>query len=312
MVKCSLVVALLFAAPMVCNAATIDFYSDAGGGGANTTVDGWLTSSAGASWQASHDAATAASTQKSATSQNLLSRITPNNTISRFGATFDTSPLKGKLLVSAKFCFYGILLLQDGDSVRMVSFNPAVKNDLATVDYDLSHWGTSGYSGDVQTVNLKTSQYNCLDLNEKGVAAITATGVTALGMRFVSDADNKAPGAFGNNVVQFYAGDSSIFKPYLEVRYAGLPVVGSGTSLGTGALVYEHSACNTYILNGSGAAIGCDTWDTSIEIPYVEFWVKFLSKQWIYFCFVFFSMSILLWNGKSILLWFWKILTQRA
>jgi hypothetical protein len=177
---------------------TSTFYPDAGTGG--TTVDGavirngvnetWATKRAGAGNGA----------QPTLTSLNFGLRISTGDSaqgrnLERLAATFDTSAIPdGDTISSATYSLYvNSKTATVPVSYRVVSVTLAANNNLVNADYAVANWGSTGYNTDVTIASITATSYNNFVLNSTGIAAISKTGVTALGARTDMDADNSFP-----------------------------------------------------------------------------------------------------------------------
>lgn len=106
---------------------------------------------------------------------------------------FDTSGLPASpTITSAVFSLY---ITAKGDqlsqSCGIVSSNPASDSALATTDY--ANLGTTRFATDIAISAITTTAYNDWTLNATGIAAISDSGITKLGVRLSCDIDNSAP-----------------------------------------------------------------------------------------------------------------------
>lgn len=110
----------------------------------------------------------------------------------------DTSALTAEatVLAGSKVRIYvnSVTTTLAGQSIRLVTTNaPATLNSLANSDYNLANWGTTAQATDVTVAGLTTGAYNDLTLNATGRGNINLSGVSRLGLRLASDADNAEP-----------------------------------------------------------------------------------------------------------------------
>lgn len=105
-------------------------------------------------------------------------------------------------------------------SVNIVSSTPASDTTIANADY--SQLGSTKFSSNVFISSLLTGQYNEISLNATGIAAISKTGVTKLGIRIDCDIDNTEPSwqASAEANIQINMADNGSNVPYLEITYA--------------------------------------------------------------------------------------------
>lgn len=103
-------------------------------------------------------------------------------------------------------------------SVDVVASTPASNNNIVNADY--SQLGTTKLSTEVLISALTTGQYNEITLNATGIAAISKTGITKLGLRLDCDVDNIEPSwqASAEANIQLYMADGT-YPPYLEIEY---------------------------------------------------------------------------------------------
>lgn len=137
--------------------------------------------------------------------------------------TFDTSALgSGATISGATLNLYVNTAKDDfgSQSFNIVGATPANNNNVVNADY--SQLGTTKFSSDIAFSGISTAQYLVITLNAAGLAAISKTGITALGLRLTCD-------NLGGSVVwqaspkycdlNFKTADLNQQKPYLEVTY---------------------------------------------------------------------------------------------
>lgn len=125
----------------------------------------------------------------------------------------DTSALTSSatVLTTSKFRYYVSAKVTNiaSQSIRLVTTTgPADLTALAAGDYNIAGWGSTGQASDVTLASITTSAFNEMTFTD--VSNISKTGVTRLGLRLVSDADNAAPtwvsGATSNVSIDSYSG----------------------------------------------------------------------------------------------------------
>lgn len=154
---------------------------------------------------------------------SLFSSATTNawDTLVRSIYLFDTSSLPDDCTItSATFSLY-IDSVQDNfdQAVGVVSSNPASNTDLVPADYGTL--GTTRYATDIDITNITVGQYTDWDLNSSGIAAISKTGITKLGVRLSGDIDNIEPTWQASLVGEINArfADYGSTQPKLVVNY---------------------------------------------------------------------------------------------
>jgi len=108
---------------------------------------------------------------------------------------FDTSPLGSNATISdATFSVYGtgIKYNDGGDTIHLVSSNPASNTDLVGSDYNIALWGSTSF-GSKTVADYSVSAYNDMALNADGKNAISKTSITKFGLRHGADINNTAP-----------------------------------------------------------------------------------------------------------------------
>lgn len=205
--------------------------------------------------------------------------------LSRVFLPIDTSSLDGQDLVSASLTLK--LSAQSIASSRTwVLIADTSQNSTSTlVNDDFDNCGDLNspieISDRVLSSNWSVDNSYSFTINEAGLDHINKTGVSMIGMRdAIYDVDNGTP--TNNTWQQFYSyyQTGTVDDPYLTVEHE-TPVASSSSAPASsapassssstpaalsGSLILLHNACNEYILNGSGDSVGCNQWDTSIEI----------------------------------------------
>lgn len=140
-------------------------------------------------WAAAHDA-TSATNVNFETLVGEQAITTPRINIWRYGFVFDTSSLPDNAVVSSASITANVIDKTDQINAGsyIVSFNPA--NPASVVAADYNDFGTTAYSDYVDTTNLTISAINTWTLNATGIAAISTSGNTLMGMRGSLDVAN--------------------------------------------------------------------------------------------------------------------------
>lgn len=204
-----------------------------------TSVDG-VVGNTDAGWSTTHDAATGdeagpSSTEDEAASSRDVDGGT-NYQIKRGFFLFDTSAIPDVNTISAAtFSLYVTGKTNndnDGDDyVNVYSTTPASNTNLTTADFDAI--GTTAYATEIDIGSITTSQYNDWTLNATGIAAVSKTGITKLGIREGHDAEDLiiAPGGAGRNKIDVYFADNGIATaPKLVVTHE-VAAAGGGKTL---------------------------------------------------------------------------------
>lgn len=166
--------------------------------------------------------------------------------MTRGGVLFDTSSLPDDAtIISVTLSLYGESKgntsgLSDF-SYNVYSFTPASDSVIANTDY--ANFGSTVFATGVTYAGLSTAGYNDFPFNATGIAAVSLTGLTRLGLREATyDGPNNAPvyATFGANKQAFIevygseqAGTSQ--DPMLVVNYT---VPGGGGSASSTVLQY--------------------------------------------------------------------------
>jgi len=187
--------------------------------------EAWATIRAGAGNGSSY-AATAAGVKItcSATSNQFA-------TIRRGIYLFNTSILTAQsTIISAVFSIYvtSRVVTLASQSLSLVDSSPAADNALANGDYANVGGATpTKYASDMTLASMTDDAYNDFTLNAAGLAAISKTGTTKLGLRITKDADNSAPtwGSGNEASVVHTLAPAGSNKPKLVITYS-LPSAG--------------------------------------------------------------------------------------
>lgn len=244
---------------------------------------------------------------------------------------FDTASLPDDAIIdSGALLMYatakGDAINQAQSYVTVTGLNTmASATTLTATDFDQRAF--TKYSDDLDITGITTSAYNTFTLNSTGLMNINLSAITKLNILVGHDIENVDPAANGSNNVRFASEENatSTFRPVLKISYhqpassaassassVSSSCSGTGCNLNlSGSLVITHSACNQYILDGSGSAIGCDSWDTAIEIPAVRFFVSAAQNiSMLTLTYLFLGVIAFFWV-KAILSFIFRVLTQR-
>lgn len=216
---------------------TDQFEPQAGSGGGNVTMDGYAARAGVNQTLAAISAG--AGTESGASEPTNYCELDASSTSEQYLAlyrsilTIDTSALTADAtIVSASLNIYVTFSDNDfgGITFNVVGSTPAADN--AIVNADFSQLGTTKYSDDT-SVTQSTSAYLSIPLNAAGLAAISKTGITKLGLRLTCDGLGGSDGTWtsgGVAGINSNSADSASNKPYLEVVYT-LPNTDGGSFL---------------------------------------------------------------------------------
>lgn len=114
--------------------------------------------------------------------------------IARCVFLFDTSSLTTNATISAAtYSLYSHATFNNTETINpanlsLVACTPAATNTLATGDYNVANWGTTKFATDVTlTAFVASVAYSDMAMNADGLAAISKTGVTKIGIRASND-----------------------------------------------------------------------------------------------------------------------------
>lgn len=221
---------------------TTSYYSGAGDGSLQ-----YGTTGSGDTWAVTHDTDTGTNaiyTDTQYESPQLGLQITTTTPkiyiIRRASLPFDTSGIgAGKVVSAASLNLVSIETYQDqlatAQSFNVVTSNPASTSSLAVGDYDFTKFGTTRLSTDKTIASLPgAGSAFSFTLNAAGLAAISMTGWTVLGMLLASDIDNTRPTlSYGFTVFSHASWRASEYvgvpadHPYLSITYVPAPTGGS-------------------------------------------------------------------------------------
>lgn len=176
-----------------------------------TTVDGYTqygTVGTGTNWTTSRNAAVAYSASDSSTTAGSYQGkwtyydAYPWWDYVRGFYLFDTSSLTSAATISATTLdlYWQTVYAQiGGTNSKYTLCSAAPATNIAIITTDHNTLGTTHYSDDVQISGLTQNSYNTLTLNASGLAAVSKTGVTKLGMRTLWDIDLVDPSVPGGD-----------------------------------------------------------------------------------------------------------------
>jgi hypothetical protein len=167
------------------------------------------------------------------------------NDIYRFPYLIDTSGLPDDAAITAAtFSVYGYNKTNGGASApafNIYSSNPASNTALVAGDYAIAKWGATAYSDNaISYTGWSTTGYNDFVFNSTGIAAISKTGITKLGMREANyDVTGTTPPSWVNAawevVFGYFAEQGTGYKPKLVVTYTPAATAKTSSETGSGA-----------------------------------------------------------------------------
>jgi hypothetical protein len=215
--------------------ATGTFYPDASP--ESTSVDGYVNSEGDASWATHRGASSGGAHDSVADDPNFFIATTATSgnwsVIKREIFLFDTSGLHDSAVItSAVFSVrswdkYDYLSCTPG--CCLVASTPASNTELVNGDFD--QLGATEFATRISYASWNTAGYNDFTLNASGLAAVTKTGITKLGLRISHDFDNSEPSWVSESPSGFriyYSEQGTGYKPKLVVTYT--PATASGTT----------------------------------------------------------------------------------
>jgi hypothetical protein len=154
---------------------------------------------------------------------------------------FDTSALPdGASISAATYSNYGegsardVIGISANCKVNVVASNPATSNDLVAADF--TTLGTTLFATAIAYGSYNQDGYNDWALNASGIAAISDTGLTKLGLReeyYDILGNTPAIGSRGITGVRMYESDKGDgYKPKLVVTYSGGTATGPASVAG--------------------------------------------------------------------------------
>ena len=201
-------------------ADTLTVYPDAGTGA--TTCDSIIRST-NAVWATARGASSGTASPTSAYDHYRSHFYAAEYIIDRIGLTFDTSALGGGASISATvMSLYAtpdyLSLSTNHANPQVVSFTPATNNSIVGDDFD--QFGATGFCDSPPLLaTFATGGYKDFTFNATGIAAVSATGVTRVGVRATNDINNTAPDE--RSYAQIYFADQvgTANDPKLVVTY---------------------------------------------------------------------------------------------
>lgn len=195
----------------------LDTFTQAGSGGSNTTCDGAISSSASADWDVVKSGNNLSVASLTATTALVNgSKSGSLYSISRYGATFDTSPLGiGATLSGASLCVICNATSGSADSATytIVSFSPASNNVFVANDF--TTFGSTAYCGPYSLAGWVAGDNFGASLSSTGRGTISTTGISKFGIK----CDDSLGWPSGQNYIYARTGDHATDKPFLRVVY---------------------------------------------------------------------------------------------
>ena len=227
---------------------TDTFYPDPNTG--STTVDGRTYGQDASSWAgAINDTGTAAYPSSASTVVVQGEDVSGTYYISRSFFLFDTSAISDTDTIDSATLdiYYGGSNNQTESTypadLCLVSSSPASDNNLVSTDYQTSHFGSTEFASRVTLANFVTSGSASFSLNASGLAAISKTGNTKLGVRPANDIDANAPSARSYGSCYFVEHAGTANDPTLTVVHSAggggttvIRLAGDGGLAGIGGL----------------------------------------------------------------------------
>jgi hypothetical protein len=192
-----------------------------GGGGANITCDGHVTSGYGASMTIAHNTATGDGNSVVETTANIRALNNASGTyLGRLYFTFDTSTIPaGAAISSAKLSLFGsatAFINQSSTSAVVCGSNQATANTLANSDFGQALF--TAFCTPIALASLNQAAYNDFVFNATGIAAINKGGVTKLVV--MTEVDRAITTiTTQDNIMSFIMSDNGSNKPVLTVVY---------------------------------------------------------------------------------------------
>jgi RHS repeat-associated protein len=139
----------------------------------------------------------------------------------------------------------------NSDSLSIVTSTPASNTGLVVGDFD--QLGTTKLATDIAFSSLTTSAYNAFPLNASGLAAISTSSVTKLGLRTAQDISATTPTGVNSVSIQSADDGGTTTGPKLVVVHAGAPLDGSIQDLN---YTYDDVGNITQLADYSGTGTG--------------------------------------------------------
>lgn len=188
-------------------AATDTFYPDPHA--ETTTVDGRALRHTAGTWAAVRDGNGTLAFDDNSTAADMVYLETNTSSqiaeIDRAFFLFDTSSIPdSNSITAATFSIYvnsKSCTTVETCYVRLVASTITSNTAVAASDYQGTVSNTTAFATDRQVSALSTGAYNDFSMNATGIAAISKTSVTKLGLRSNFDADNTSPTLDGSSDV---------------------------------------------------------------------------------------------------------------
>jgi hypothetical protein len=143
--------------------------------------------------------------------------------LNRVITLFDTSALSSGMIVSGTLSCYGFFQVNGSFDPDAGVYSCAPASNTSIVASDYGTFGSTLLSDVLTYAAFTTSGYNVFTLNSDGLAAVSRTGITKVGLRLTHDATNTAPAWLSDarSGFGFYLADEtgSTKDPKLEVTY---------------------------------------------------------------------------------------------
>jgi hypothetical protein len=144
--------------------------------------------------------------------------------MSRVICLFNTSALARGAVTAATFSVYGLNKYNASFDPSLSVYSTTPASNTAIVNADYGTFGSTALADTVAYASVTTAGYNDFTLNATGLAAVSVSGITKLGLRLTADADNAEP-TWGSAVARsgfgFYLADQTgtANDPKLVVTY---------------------------------------------------------------------------------------------
>ncbi|MFA6963897.1 MAG: BspA family leucine-rich repeat surface protein [Patescibacteria group bacterium] len=232
-----------------------------------TSVDGYTYSSR-SNWDWASIRSGGYSAADDGTSGDMAAIAAGNNAawayVSRSAFLFDTSSIPNTATISAaNFSVYGAYKMGDpsgwNSSLGLYSSNPSSNTSLQASDYDT--FGTTAFASAIPYASYNDMGYNDFAMNASGLAAISTSGVTKLGLRITADAADSQPTINADyDSVYFYGyfaeNDGTALDPKLTVTYSGGNTISGTIYDGIGGSVLGADIPISITSNGGGKMSG--------------------------------------------------------
>lgn len=265
--------------PQLALGDTIDLYPTLDGSIYNDDGSGFFT------WEGIREDTTGVAVQDDGSTANFnAGQNAPGDfRLTRSKFLFDTD-VSGETITAAQFCFTvsnSLFINTDSLSFILVGATTASETDLTTSDWDLATFSSTNL-GSISWGSLvrDASTYNCITLNEDGLAYINSSGTTKFGLMASNDFNDVEP-TDGNIISLFYYSESSEeTSPYLSMTFGGSSSSSAGTGSylesSTGSIILGDSLCSDFYpaVYSGGVMVAqafCVEWDHRVEIQALHF-----------------------------------------